>query len=607
MLNGINDLKLKNQLLLLLCATSIMIITVLIFYNSNIYEAQKQDNMESSYSYISKTDLLLSQTVSNISETAKTIVTNKYVQKYLILQNEASVDNLNNRLELLEMLDSYFSGIIGSNNIILDIVLVDNHEIIHSQSNVFEYNVYDYLKNKYNLIADKNGFLTSMIDYLGNNYYTGGFAYVIPVYHTTGLFHESNQLLGICIIWCHQNTFINIVKSTVLTENSVAAVIDDLDKIVAQRSPLSMEELSANLEKVWEQYDSSRQGEIQEISFNRENCYVIIKTNELTKWKSINITPADDIFKDARDVFYHGIIIASFAIIIVLIIGILIIKSITKPLATITSTLKTIGEGRHDLRIAVTGSKEFRLISASVNNMLDNINRMNNRILEMQRKLYKAEINQKESEMQVLQSQINPHFLYNTFECIRSIAVVRKIKEISIISSSMANIFRYSIKGSTFTTVENELGCINDYHKIISIRYDGRVRMGINVPDELYKYKILKLSLQPIVEYLTNYCLEMTENMIDIGFDGYKTDEKIIFIISEAGIEMDGRKIISIKQNLNEAVGEYFTAQNKDKDAVVLNNINARLKLHYGDNYGLKVENMTEKGILITVTMPADL
>jgi two-component system sensor histidine kinase YesM len=295
--------------------------------------------------------------------------------------------------------------------------------------------------------------------------------------------------------------------------------------------------------------------------------------------------------------------LAVASIIILLSFDIFMSRSITRPLKRITSVLDSIGNGKRKQRIHVEDRNEFGIISESINTMLDNVEIMNHRIFDMQTQLYEKELMQKESEMLTLQSQINPHFLYNTLECIRSIAIIHKIQEISIITTSMSKIFRYSIKGGLTSTFERELDCIKDYYKIIALRYNGRLKINLTVDEKLFPFSILKMSLQPIIENSVYHGLEAKEDEVVINLSCWIENDYAVITIEDNGIGIEPEKVKELNDIFSRSMKENISEVSMSKNSIGLSNINARIKLHYGEDCGLNIQSTFNVSTIVTVKM----
>jgi two-component system sensor histidine kinase YesM len=208
------------------------------------------------------------------------------------------------------------------------------------------------------------------------------------------------------------------------------------------------------------------------------------------------------------------------------------------------------------------------------------------RNLEARAKIYRAELAKKEAEFQTLQSRINPHFLYNTLDCIRIIAYTRDVPEIVTISSSMAKMFRYSRrKGKDGTAlVADELDCIGNYAEILKIRYNNRFQIKKNVDERILSVRMIKFILQPLVENAFFHGLERKGGAGVLRITGYPEEGgDIIFKIFDTGKGIEKEKL--------EALYREFRGDASGENGFALININHRLKNAYGSGYGLRIES----------------
>jgi two-component system sensor histidine kinase YesM len=404
-------------------------------------------------------------------------------------------------------------------------------------------------------------------------------------------FKDINHRLGTCVIWFNKNSLNEIVETTAATEEATVLIANS-DEIMALNSKYNQPELKDEIDQMLSNHsDSLQSGNIQEMTFMKQQCFVLMKDHVNTGWKSVNIVPIKSIYTEALNTLYLGMYLAIATILILLVFGFFMIRSISRPLTSITSVLDSIGNGKRKQRIEIVDKNEFGIISESINTMLDNVESMNQRIFTMQSELYEKELMQKESEMLALQSQINPHFLYNTLECIRSIATIHKIKEISVITTSMAKIFRYSIKGGLMSTFEKELECVSDYYKIIAIRYNGRLKMNFTVDQGLFPYSILKMSLQPIIENSVYHGLEATEGEVAVDLKGWIEGDYAIVSIEDNGIGIEPEKVKELNDVFGKPLRESIADVSMSRSSIGLANINARIKLHYGEECGLNIQS----------------
>lgn len=285
------------------------------------------------------------------------------------------------------------------------------------------------------------------------------------------------------------------------------------------------------------------------------------------------------------------ILFVTFICIIAIIgLSILFTASYSKRLHKITSAIKKVRKGDLSIRIKTKGKKD------ELTEIADNFNRMCDDLNDYIEKVYVYQVKQKSAELKSLQAQINPHFLYNTLESIRMRAAVRGALDVSEMIYILATFFRNSLKTETITTIENEIEHCKLYLKLFQIRYNDKLSVEFNIDESMLSYSIVNLSLQPIVEnYIVHGIdLDATNNTITISgrFDG----EDIFIEIEDNGCGIEENTL----SNIN------FTLKNKrEPSSIGIFNVHERLKIVYGDSYGLEIDSKENIGTKVTIHIPA--
>jgi len=278
------------------------------------------------------------------------------------------------------------------------------------------------------------------------------------------------------------------------------------------------------------------------------------------------------------------------------------VRSVYSQIKSIIGSLKCVSKTQGKHRLPRGSQQEFDQISMAVNTMLDDLDQANQHILQIQNQLYETELPQKQSDLKALQSQINPHFLFNTLECIRSIASLNGTAAISNLASCMANIFRYSISGGIESTVQAECDCVTDYFTILSIRHPDRFSMNLQVDPALYPCRMLKMNLQPLIENTIKHALEATEDDLSIELKGWAADDRLYLTFSDNGSGMSGARLLEVRKTLEENAPA--STHDSRHGGIGLSNINQRIRLYYGPEYGLKISSAPSRGTTVTLTLP---
>jgi two-component system sensor histidine kinase YesM len=283
-----------------------------------------------------------------------------------------------------------------------------------------------------------------------------------------------------------------------------------------------------------------------------------------------------------------SIIIAS------VLVNILVTDSITKPIRMLCSKTAMVAKGDFTTRTTCDNHDELAILSDRFNDMTIK--------LEQQVKSIKLEQeNLRYMESKLLQTQINPHFLYNTLDTIIWLIEVEKSKEAIDIVVALSEFFRIVVsKGKDFITIREEEIRIKSYLQIQQSRYKDILTYEINIPEELYAYQILKLTLQPIIENSLYHGIKKQRAKGKITVTGDIKDDVIYFHVIDNGVGMD-------EEELNALRKEIELPGSKQSTGFGLANVNKRIKLIYGNDYGLSIQSKKGEGTDIMIKFPARL
>ncbi|HUZ18089.1 MAG TPA: sensor histidine kinase [Spirochaetia bacterium] len=288
--------------------------------------------------------------------------------------------------------------------------------------------------------------------------------------------------------------------------------------------------------------------------------------------------------------------------------GWLIVRSITGPIAHMASFMKLVGNGDNTRRLEVRHTNEIGLLANDINAMLNKIEHMAASEVETRQLLYQTRLAKQQAELSAFQSQVNPHFLYNTLDCVRSMALMQNLPEIGKIASAMVHMFRYSVKESDQVRLRDEIGCIQQYLTIIQIRQSNRLAIRYEVDDEALDAIIPKMVLQPLVENAVIHGLDHVRGGGSLTIRG-KVFQKspLVLEVEDSGAGMSDDKLEELRQALASALGDGFEELRTETKSIGLVNIDRRLKLTYGSEFGLQIFHAAERGVLARISVPFSL
>lgn len=275
-----------------------------------------------------------------------------------------------------------------------------------------------------------------------------------------------------------------------------------------------------------------------------------------------------------------------------LLMNVLLTDSITKPIKMLCDKTALVAKGDFQTRMQCINHDELSVLSDSFNDMAMKLEQQVARIVLEQENL-------RNMESKLLQAQINPHFLYNTLDTIIWLIEGGKDKEAIQMVVALSDFFRVAVsKGKDVISVREEVMHVRSYLQIQQSRYYDILDYEIRIEEELYDYQIIKLTLQPIVENALYHGIKMLRAKGTILITGEKIENELVFQVRDNGIGMEKNDLATLKKEIERPLSEHSSGFG-------LANVNKRIKLNYGESYGLEMESKRGEGTLVRVRIPA--
>lgn len=276
-------------------------------------------------------------------------------------------------------------------------------------------------------------------------------------------------------------------------------------------------------------------------------------------------------------------------------------SEITIPLANLTEAVKHMdADPTHRRHVSEEGNADFRMLSASLNRMLKTETRLTCELLEANRSLYESELAKKHLELQFLRSQINPHFLYNTLETIRSIALVYKVPEAASAAKNLAKLLRYSIKGGEIMPLASELEIIRCYLSIQELRFGARIQTVFHIDETVEGLYIPRMCLQPLVENAVVHGLETSIGPGVLTLSGWKDTQSLWVSIEDTGVGIGSEEL----ERINRQLAAPFSEEAEQRGGIGMLNVARRLQLSLGNDFVMQVSSKLNQGTVVTLRMP---
>lgn len=285
------------------------------------------------------------------------------------------------------------------------------------------------------------------------------------------------------------------------------------------------------------------------------------------------------------------IVAAIFITLVVLFLSYFIPQSITRPIRQLSEATDQVAKGDLSVRTTVNAGSDVMLLSESLNTMIDKINQLLEQVKQEQ-------IHLRDAELELLQAQINPHFLYNTLDTIVWLAEAGDQKKVVSMVGSLSKFFRTSLnQGKDIISIEEELQHVRSYLEIQQIRYQDILEYEIDVPQELGMYRIPKITIQPLVENALYHGIKNKRGLGTISITGEKAEDCFYLYVTDNGIGMGEKRLQQIKDRIGQNAPD-------ENEIYGLYNVNERIRLKFGQEYGISIKSVHMEGTQVSIRLP---
>lgn len=312
-------------------------------------------------------------------------------------------------------------------------------------------------------------------------------------------------------------------------------------------------------------------------------------------WKVEVIVSKASLYSKFGSVLNTFVLIVIITVVFSIVLSYILAKKITKPINQLVLRMQDLSKGDFNARVDEVENRDIQVLS-------DGFNKMSYHIKQLMDNLRKKDYESANARFLALQAQINPHFLYNTLETIRSIAIRNQVESIADMAKSMADIFRYSVDSTKEEVIlKDELKHVKNYINIQKIRYKERLNVEFNIDESLLNYKIIKLVIQPLVENAIYHGIDMKKEAGKLCIECSKFEDKVLISVSDNGIGIKKQDLEELRKNLENSIDR------KINKSIGLINVNSRLKLYYGENCSLSIESDYDIGTKVYFKIPITL
>jgi two-component system, sensor histidine kinase YesM len=414
--------------------------------------------------------------------------------------------------------------------------------------------------------------------------------------------YPKDEHLGIIEISMLLNKFFPKMYSHVNDGVSELIVFDPQLNIISNPYNTFLEDEKVNVKKLRQAFNQYKDQKNFHFLFeNKDTVYMVVSTYiDGVDSYMLNIISLEDVFKETNKT---RLLVLGGTIALVFILSLFtffITSFLFKKLFLLMDSMKRVEKGDFTIEVDINGNGEIGQLATHFRNMLY---KMNGLIADAINKQAAT----KEAELNALKTQIDSHFLYNTLENIKMMAEIEGKYEISDAVTSLGEMMRYNLRWKNdFVQLKEELAHIKNYIDIMNLRMDGLLTLTLQIPVELLDQEVIKMSLQPIVENAVKHGIRPTissrPGKIDVN--AFIEDEYVVIKVMDNGIGMTEEALTILNRHIS-SNEDLLRVETKSRNGIGLRNVNERIQLRYGNEFGMSVSSLMGEGTEVTLKLPS--
>lgn len=327
-------------------------------------------------------------------------------------------------------------------------------------------------------------------------------------------------------------------------------------------------------------------------TFGGAKRQVTVKTVGYTGWKLVGVVPADNIWDNYGQLLLFFLFVVLFSIFLLVFVNLHLSERISVPIKTLERAVKELEAGREEVDIDVSGPYEIEHLGHSIRSMVSTMRHLMDDIIEQ-------EAQKRRSELDVLQSQINPHFLYNTLDSVVWMTENGRTDEAILMVTSLARFFRISLsRGSNIIPIADELEHARHYLTIQKMRYKNKFSAVIAAEDGVEGLYTIKLIVQPILENAIYHGMAYADGDGEITVRARRDGEDVVIEVADNGPGMPEE---TVERLLDQS---YAAAPGTKGSGIGLRNVHQRIRLTFGEEYGLAIHSEPDAGTTVCIRLP---
>jgi len=392
---------------------------------------------------------------------------------------------------------------------------------------------------------------------------------------------EDNRSTGIVMIDLKLEAVEDALESIVIGKEGFVAIMDSNEQLIY--SPVN--KIVPHIRESW---FNEKSGVLVKEIMNERFQFIYLNISGFD-WKVMGVFSLSSTLQQVTDTRNILIIILCCSAFVAFVMAVAFSSSIVKPIKKLETLMAHAQDGDLSVRFNVLYEDEIGNLGTAFNDMLAQMQMLVAQVFSEQKK-------KRIAELKALQEQIKPHFLYNTFDTINWMARKYDAEDIVYVVHCLTNIFRTGLSsGSEIITLREEVAHVENYLKIQKVRYGDILEYNIDIADELKDCYVYKLILQPVVENALYHGIKRSRRKGNISISAYREGETLCLVVKDDGVGMEEEQVSKLNA--------IFQNGNNTEMGYGLFNVDQRIKLSYGNDYGLHIDSIVGKGTVVTITI----
>lgn len=589
------NISIKKKLLLVLY---IQILLPLIFIGFFSFKSSEEIITNKSISYskdiLSLIELRLQDTVRNLNIISQDLRSNENIYQALINDYNNNINKLNN-YEVASQLNNVFLKAAITRNEIESICIVSNSKrffTFDNNNDTDASNIRSVVKQNYTNIREEvavsNGkavwFFNSKNGIVQN-------AYLIRmIYHK-----DTYKEIGLLVVQINMEFLDSVLQGLESEVMQNTTILSPDNEVILYKNKAAMDKYEQVIKKIPYNKDS--------FVDKKNSIFVAYTTLSDPNWRIVTYIPLNQLYSDVGELRNRIIMMCLVSILILSAVSIIMSFDMIKPINQLVKAMKGMNiDNISDSYIEIERRDELGFLHKTFNNMTKEIDHLVTWI-------YREQITRKEAEIKALQSQINPHFLFNTLESINWMAQLNNVPEISETVSDLSTLMEASIgRDDRLITIEEEFIYIDKYIALLKRRFEDRLTLIKEVDPKVLYLKIPRLLIQPLIENAVYHGVESSRGKGIISLTARIKEELMVIEVIDNGNGISADDLIKLNKGLDMDNDTYFKSLSSKKNkSIGIDNVNRRIKLFYGEKYGIKIESKLNIYTKVSVTLPAQI